>query len=214
MPLNELIIIGAGRHALETYFLVNDLEYAPKIIGFVQDEVESGDEIMGKPLISTSGILSNYATSKKPLLLGAIGNITDNKRLIETFKTAGFNFFSAIPKSIIIERQKFIGEGITIASGTILTTNISVGNYSIINIGCNISHDVTIGQYVNISPGANIAGNVNIEDEVFIGSGVTIIPKISIGKGSVIAAGACVIKDVPPYSLAAGVPAIVKKYLK
>jgi len=213
MRSNELIIIGGGRHALETFYLVNDLKDAPTIIAFVQDTVEPGKEIMGKPVISTMDLIKNYK-SKKPLLLGAIGNIQDNKRLIETFKTAGFGFFNAIPDTIIRERQKFIGQGIIIASSAILTINISIGNYSIINIGCNISHDVTIGQYVNISPGVNIAGNVIIEDEVFIGSGVTIIPKISIGKGSVIAAGACVIKDVPAHCFVAGVPAVIKKKLK
>jgi acetyltransferase EpsM len=214
MTAEDLILIGGGRHAVETFFLLEDLGLAERVKAFVQDKVDAGSTLMGKPIISTDKMLSEYAESTRSKLLGAIGNIPDNKRLIETFKKAGYKFFNAISTSVSLDRQKFMGQGVTIAAGTILTTNITLGDHAIINIGCNISHDVSIGRYVNISPGTNIAGNVTIDDEVFIGAGVTIIPNISIGKGSIIAAAACVTKDVPPYSLVAGVPAVIKKQLK
>ncbi len=50
---------------------------------------------------------------------------------------------------------------------------------------------------------------VNIADDVFIGCNVTILQGVTIGKGAVIAAGALVNRDVPPYSIAGGVPAKV-----
>ncbi len=52
---------------------------------------------------------------------------------------------------------------------------------------------------------------VVIEDHVIICSGSNIIPGVRIGHHSMIGAGAVVISDIPPYSLAVGVPAKVVK---
>ena len=46
-----------------------------------------------------------------------------------------------------------------------------------------------------------------IEDHVSIGGGVTICPEITVGRNSVIGAGSVVSRDVPPNTLAYGVPA-------
>ncbi|WP_349357735.1 acyltransferase [Salinibacterium sp. G-O1] len=49
-------------------------------------------------------------------------------------------------------------------------------------------------------------GALIIEDDCWIGSGATILSNVRVGRGSVIAAGCVVTKDVPPYSVVAGVP--------
>ena len=46
-----------------------------------------------------------------------------------------------------------------------------------------------------------------IGDHVWIGSKAIIFKGVTIGKGAVVAAGSVVSKDVPPYTLVAGVPA-------
>ena len=56
-------------------------------------------------------------------------------------------------------------------------------------------------------------GPVIIEDNVWIGEKASIMPNVKIGKGAVVAANAVVTKDVPPYSLVAGVPAVLIKRL-
>jgi len=50
-------------------------------------------------------------------------------------------------------------------------------------------------------------GPIVIEDDVLIGDNVCILPGVKIGKSSIIGAGAVVTKDVPPFSIAKGVPA-------
>lgn len=54
-------------------------------------------------------------------------------------------------------------------------------------------------------------GPVIIGNNVWIGDKATILPGVTIGDGSVIAANAVVTKDVPPYSVVGGNPAIVLK---
>jgi acetyltransferase-like isoleucine patch superfamily enzyme len=51
-----------------------------------------------------------------------------------------------------------------------------------------------------------------IGNDVFIGANVTVLDGVHIGDGAVIGAGAVVVKDIPPYAIAVGVPAEVRKY--
>ena len=56
-------------------------------------------------------------------------------------------------------------------------------------------------------------GKIIIEDNVWIGDKVTILSGVKIGIGSIIGANSVVTKDIPPYSIAAGVPSkIIKRY--
>ncbi len=50
---------------------------------------------------------------------------------------------------------------------------------------------------------------IALEDDCWLGNGVKVMDGVTIGKGSVIGAGAVVTKDIPPYSVAVGVPAKV-----
>ena len=67
------------------------------------------------------------------------------------------------------------------------------------NIG---AHDIAIQS--NTKP-------IEIKDNVWIGMNVIVLKGVTIGEGSIVAAGSLVIKDVPPHSLVAGVPAKVIK---
>jgi len=53
-----------------------------------------------------------------------------------------------------------------------------------------------------------------IEDRVDVGCGVAILGSVTVGHDSMIGANAVVVKDVPPHSLAAGVPARVVKTIQ
>ncbi|WP_082111660.1 acyltransferase [Spirosoma radiotolerans] len=114
---------------------------------------------------------------------------------------------------------------VKILSKKIKRNHISIGNNCIINPGCLLDGRegrITIHNNVDIARGTWIftlehdphsdyhstkSGNVIIEDYVWIASRVTILPGVRIGRGSVIASGAVVTKDIPPMSIAGGVPA-------
>ena len=81
--------------------------------------------------------------------------------------------------------------------------------------------DATIGKNTNIGAGTvtcNYDGKAKhptvIEDAVRIGSDTMLVAPVRVGRGAVTAAGSVVTKDVPPDTLVAGVPAVVKKKLK
>lgn len=104
--------------------------------------------------------------------------------------------------------------------------NFSASNGAVIKIGKKVmfGSDVTImcgdhntsviGQYMydvhEKRPEDDLS--VTICDDVWVGCNVTILKGVKIGRGAIIAAGAVVTKDVPEYSISAGVPAKVIKF--
>jgi len=81
--------------------------------------------------------------------------------------------------------------------------NVNISHYTIIQT---LTHDPDASDF------CGVPGNVVIEDHVWIGTRAMIMPGVTIGEGAVIGAGSVVTKDIPPYSIAVGVPAkVIKK---
>lgn len=109
-------------------------------------------------------------------------------------------------KLIIGDKSRINGVHISVKRSVKIGQNVRIGPYTLIMDSD--FHDV----YEREKEGKK--GPIEISDHVWIASKVIILKGVKIGKGSMIAAGSVVTKDVPSYSLAAGVPAKVIKTLK
>jgi bifunctional UDP-N-acetylglucosamine pyrophosphorylase/glucosamine-1-phosphate N-acetyltransferase len=141
-----------------------------------------------------------------------------------------------IRNSCVIE-DSTIRDGATIGpfarlrAGAEIGEKAGIGNFvevkkSKIGRGTKASHltylgDARLGERVNIGAGTvtcNYDGvrknETVIEDDVKIGSDTMLVAPVKVGRGSVTGAGSVVTKDVPPDSLAVGVPAVIKKKLR
>lgn len=116
---------------------------------------------------------------------------------------------------------------VKILNSRIDRNQIQIGNNCIINPDCLLdgrAGRIIIHDNVDIARGSWIFtiehdphsdyhttkhADVIIEEYVWIASRVTILPGVRIGRGSVIACGAVVTKDIPPMSIAGGIPAKV-----
>ena len=111
--------------------------------------------------------------------------------------------------------------------------DVTIGDHTRIGIHCTVIGPVCIGNNVNLAQGITVTAlnhnfedvtrrideqgistkPVTIGDDVWIGANAVILPGVTIGRHVVVAAGAVVTKDVPSFSLVAGVPAKVIKEL-
>jgi acetyltransferase-like isoleucine patch superfamily enzyme len=123
-----------------------------------------------------------------------------------------------------------IGTFVEIQKNAFIGKNCKISSHSFICEGVHIEDNVFIGHNVTFindkHPRAtNLDGSLQSEVdwkvvETFIkkgasvGSSSTIMCGVTIGENSIIGAGAVVTKDVPPNSIAAGVPAKVIKKIK
>ena len=81
--------------------------------------------------------------------------------------------------------------------------------------GCLVGHNVvvaTLNEHEDPDRrGARTAAPIVVGKDVWIGAHATILKGVTIGDGAIVAAGAVVTRDVPPNTIAAGVPARVVK---
>lgn len=148
-------------------------------------------------------------------------------RIIQTRSYLATGSDIEIDKSVRFGRWCFFtskGGEIVIGENTFLNTqvilNADIGGKIHISNDCMIgprtifrtaNHKIKDINSVKREQGHDFA-DIFVERNVWIGANVTVLPGVTIGENSVIAAGAVVTKDIPKNCLAAGVPAIVKKY--
>jgi acetyltransferase-like isoleucine patch superfamily enzyme len=104
-----------------------------------------------------------------------------------------------------------IGERVYINYGTSIGASLAVTIGDRCNIGSyviildNNQHCVEPERRLELPPSQPVV----IEENVWLGSRVTVLPGVRIGAHSVVGAGSVVARDIPPRTLAAGVPARV-----
>ncbi len=81
---------------------------------------------------------------------------------------------------------------------------VVIGETAEIGENVTIYHGVTLG---GVGGEKNTKRHPTVEDDVIIGAGAKILGPITIGKGSRVGANAVVLKSIPPYSTAVGIPA-------
>lgn len=94
-----------------------------------------------------------------------------------------------------------VGERANIQDGTIV--HVETGGYTV------LEEDVTVGHQAMIH-------GCHIETGCLIGMSATVLSNARVGKGSIVGGGAVVLEgqELPAFSLAAGVPAKVKRTLE
>ena len=113
-------------------------------------------------------------------------------------KLTPWNWMVAHPKNLIIGEY----------------TDIGAFSYINASYGVKIENRVQIGSHCSIYTESTIdnkKGSVRIKTNAKIGSHSTIMPGITIGENAIIGAHSFVNSDIPPNSIAYGVPAKIKK---
>ena len=114
--------------------------------------------------------------------------------------------------SVEIHEGTFIGPYVCITG----SGNIKIGKNCLIaaQTGLFANNHIFSDPTENINSQGVTREGIVIEDDCWLGSGVKVLDGVTIGEGSIIGAGAVVTKDIPPFSVAVGVPAKVVRSRK
>lgn len=105
-----------------------------------------------------------------------------------------------------------ISPGVFIGPFTVIYGHggVAVGENTLISMHCRIlssNHSIPAAE-VLIRSQPDVEMPTRIGRDVWLGAGATILGGVTIGDGCVIGAGAVVTKDLPPNTIAVGVPAV------
>ena len=104
-----------------------------------------------------------------------------------------------------IGRKTIIREFVTIHRGTEFGGGITeIGEENFLMAYTHIAHDCKIGRKVVMSNNATLGGHITIGDYATIGGLVAIHQFVRIGEYAFVGGKSAVVKDIPPYVIAAG----------
>jgi|TARA_B110000902_G_scaffold224728_1_gene262375 sugar O-acyltransferase (sialic acid O-acetyltransferase NeuD family) len=203
----KLCIVGAGGFARETLLIakalydLEDVDYRQKIVFLVKDEDWSEELIMNVPQIKES----DFDPEKYDAVV-AIGDPVLRKKIVEKLPVHT-KFTNLIHPKADVSEFVTLGKGIIIASGVIITCNVSIGKHAQLNLNSTIGHDCIIDDYFTASPSVSISGSCIIKEQVYLGTGSLLREGIFITNNSIIGMGAVVVKKIKEKGTYIGNPA-------
>jgi len=210
MKRKDLVLVGAGGFGREVLWQLGEIDNCAgqyNILGFVDDAPEfKGKTINGLPVLGDIRWLSSYP--KEICALICVGNPKARKGIYNRIRqNPNISFPTIMAKNVQCSDLVKFGQGCIVCLSSVLTVNIVIGEFVIINLDCTIGHDAVLDDFVTLHPSVNVSGNVYIGACSEIGTGANIIQGKNIGENAIIGAGAVVVNDIPPDCTAVGVPA-------
>lgn len=198
----RLVIVGAGGHGRE---LFDAARAAWTVAGFVDDgPVDVARlERLGAALLGDTDWLAAHPGS---FALG-VGTPSARRRLAGKLETAGCEPATVAHPGAVVGPDVRLGDGAVLFDRCTVTTNVTIGRHTHLNVGCAVQHDSTVGDFVQLSPGVLVNGDCHIGDDVFLGTGAIVTRGCVVGNGARVGAGAVVLDDVPPGVTVVGAPA-------
>jgi len=203
-----IAVYGGGGFAREVAWLAEACGHT--VVCFIDDDASK----VGRTLndIRVMSIDQAAAAFKDAHVAVAIGSPKTRETVTRRAEQRGFGIATLVHPRVERSRWVTLGAGAVVCAGSILTTNITLGEHVQINLDCTIGHDVRMGDFATLAPGVHVSGWVALGRRAYVGTGASIINgtedrPLVIGDDAVVGAGACVTKSVDPGVTVVGVPA-------
>ncbi|WP_247010103.1 acyltransferase [Halorientalis litorea] len=120
----------------------------------------------------------------------------------------------------LVREQTVLGDDVLVGTQAVIDGATAVGDGVAMQTGVYVPRETDIGDDVFLGPNATLLNDMypairrdadlvgpDIRDGASVGANATVLPGVTVGQNAFVAAGAVVVEDVPPETLAMGVPA-------
>ncbi len=204
----KLLIVGASGFGKEVLFCFQDcLSIAKDGLSEVACFMETpefcreNESVLGVPVIPEG----DFDPALFEVIVG-IGDPNTRRKVVNglpnetTFKTL-------IHPSAVVSDWVDVGPGSIITAGCVVTTDITLGAHTQLNLLTTVGHDAVAGDYFTTAPGAKISGSCHFGERVYIGTNAAVRQGIRICDDVTVGMGAMVIRDIDESGVYVGSPA-------
>lgn len=208
MSGEDVAVYGSGGSAREVAWLGQQCGH--RIVCFIDDDPsKTGRSVNDIAVCSLEEAGTRFPAMR---IVAGIGDAAARERVMHRATQHGLQPIALIHPAVERSEWITIGAGVVICAGSIVTTNVTIGDHVQVNVACTISHDVEIADFATLAPGVHLSGCVTVGRRAYLGAGATVIngtpnQRIVIGDDAIVGAGACVIRSVNPGITVVGVPA-------
>jgi len=210
-PSAQIAIFGTRGFGREVHQLIKDLAAAGTriaCVGFLVEQAYREQSVIHDlPVLGDAAWLAGAPDVYVTMAIGATAPRWRIAQYIE--RKFGERFLLLRHPRAWVGDNVPIGLGSIVCAGALVTTDISIGRFVQLHVGCTIGHDTVIEDFVTIAPGANVSGRVLVGEGTFVGAGAVILPDVKVGRWTIIGAGAVVTRPVPDNVTVVGSPARV-----
>ena len=205
-PSPRLMVIGPSGHAQSVLEAADSAGFV--VDGTISTENSDGD-IGFASLISALHDVDIVTTAL------ALGHGVNHVRfrafeeVISEFPRAQFP--PIIHSSAWVSPTASLGRGAVVLAQASVGSGSTLGAGALINTGASLDHDSTLGDFASLGPGARTGGNALIGPRTMLGLQAGILQGRTIGEDTVVGAHSLVVEDIPPLSVAMGIPCRVTR---
>ena len=205
MPQPRLLaVLGSGGHASSVSDAAVSAGY--KVIGFINFEAENG--VSEQPGL----ILEDLDLDAIDLGLGIGTNFRREqvyKKTVAQFPTARFP--AIVHQTAWVSPHAILGAGVAVLSHSSVGPQCHLHPGALLNTGSSLDHDSTMGDFASLGPGSRTGGNVSIGQRSMLGLQAGILQGRTVGEDTVVGAHSLVTDNIPPLSVAMGIPCRVTR---
>ena len=193
--MKTLVILGSAGLAKEFFLYIKRSNPQIENFIFVNDLDDGQNEIIISGV--SYRVIKDWKFDDNYQFTVAVGNPKIKSLLVQKALDSGLlpapTFVDMDAK--ILDNSIKLGVGGVISPGCILTTNITIGNYTTLNLNTTVGHDTIIGDFVTTNPGVHISGHCIIGNMNEFGTGSIVRDRLTIGNNKMFGAQSAVVKS-------------------
>lgn len=209
--MKDLAIFGAGGFGREIACIIkqiNAIEPKWNLIGFFDDN----ESLLGSSneygvVLGNTEVLNSW---NKPLsIVIAIGNPNILRNVSEKINNQLIDFPNIIaPNACIMDYDNIkMGKGNVICPNCLISCNVELGNFNLINVMSQLGHDTKMMNYNVVMPSVNISGGVVVGNCNLFGVKSFIIQYKTIENNVLITPGSIMLRNGKDHTTYMGNPA-------
>lgn len=208
----KIAIYGAGGFGKEVACLVDRLNANGanwELIGFFDDSKPAGTVVSRYGTV-LGGMDELLRVDETLAVAIAINENRAVNRIRESITNSNIIFPSLIDPSVFFvdEQTVTMGEGNIIQNGCMISCDVKIGSFNLLNDHVVVGHDNIIGDFNGLMPGAHLSGGVTIGNNNLLGVASVVLQGLIIGKGVTLGANSVLMTNPRDNSTYLGVPAM------